>query len=68
MRRLERGWVFQRFKVVLVRAVPDVHFRWKIFAAFGAVLPPACMAFGVMMTSESVMVVVAMAVSPRASR
>ena len=42
---LECGRVFQFLEVVIVGAVPDVHFGFEGFAAFVAVFPVACMSF-----------------------
>ena len=58
---LERRRVFEFLEIVLVRAVPDVHFRLETLATFLAILPAARVPFFVMITAQRVAAVVAMA-------
>ena len=62
---LECGRVFQFLEVVIVGAVPDVHFGFEGFAAFVAVFPVACMSFIEMGPAEGIAIVVSVAAVPR---
>ena len=61
VRRLERGQVFECLGIVLVRAVPDVHFGLETFTTFFTVLPASRVPFVVVITTQCVAVVIAMA-------
>ena len=56
--------IHQLLEVVFVRAVPDVHFRFKILPAFRTVLPLSGVTFGVVMGAERVVAVVAVTTVP----
>jgi hypothetical protein len=62
---LECGRILQFLEIVLVGAVPDVHFGFEGFAAFVAVFPVTCMSFIVMGTAEGITIVVSVAAVPR---
>lgn len=65
VRRLVRRWILQFYKVVFVRPIPDIDFRFKRFAAFLAGSPVACVLLAMMERTERVATVVPVATVPR---
>jgi hypothetical protein len=57
--RFELGWIFEFLEIVLVRAVPHVHFGLETRAAFLTILPPTFVPFVMVRTAQRVPIVIA---------